>query len=109
MAAASRDGVAMEINCLPDRLDLNDVNARMAASRGVKIVIGTDSHGQAGFSALRWGITVARRAWLEPGNVLNTLPLPQLRGELRRNRSRATAGGGPTAEKVGVINVERKT
>jgi DNA polymerase (family 10) len=54
----------------------------------VKLVISSDAHSEAGFGALRWGTLVARRAWLEPGDVLNTLPVEQFVRSLRRNRSR---------------------
>ena len=60
-------GVALEINCQVDRLDLNDVHARLARDRGVPLVISTDAHSTAALRQdLRWGVLVARRAWLEP-------------------------------------------
>ena len=86
--AAASAGVALEINCNPERLDLNDIAARLARERGVTIVINTDSHSRNGFAALRWGVMTARRAWLERADVLNTRPLAELRGRLRRNRKR---------------------
>lgn len=84
--AAARAGVALEINSLADRLDLGDVHARLARSRGAMLAIDSDAHGQAGFDALADGVTVARRAWLEAGDVLNARPLEQFRTRLRRNR-----------------------
>lgn len=87
-AAAAANGVAIEINCNPARLDLNDTMARTAHDRGVKIVISTDSHAVTTLGGQRWGVQVARRAWLQPADVLNTLPLEQLRPLLRRNRPR---------------------
>jgi DNA polymerase (family 10) len=84
--AAARHGVALEINSQAYRLDLNDVHARLARQRGVNIVISSDSHSRDAFSVLRWGIMVARRAWLQPGDVLNTLPFDEFRSRLRRNR-----------------------
>jgi len=84
--AAARLGVAMEINSQVDRLDLSDVHARLARDRGVPIVISSDAHSRRGFSALDWGVVVARRAWLEPRHVLNTLPFDRFRGALRRHR-----------------------
>jgi len=89
VAAAARHGVALEINCLGDRLDLNDVHARLAHERGVSIVISSDSHSRKGFNHLRWGVTMARRAWLQPGDVINTRPFDTFRAGLRRNRRRA--------------------
>jgi DNA polymerase (family 10) len=83
---AAACGVALEINSQIDRLDLNDVQAKLARDRGVELVISSDAHSQAGFALLHWGTRVARRAWLEPGDVLNTLPVEQFVRSLRRNR-----------------------
>ena len=63
---------ALEINCSPDRLDLPDIRARMAAERGVMLTLGTDSHAVHHLPNITFGITVARRAWLEPRHLLNT-------------------------------------
>jgi DNA polymerase (family 10) len=86
VAAAARRGVALEINCQVDRLDLSDVHARLARDRGVPIVISSDAHSRAAFGALRWGAVVARRAWLEPAHVLNTRPFEAFKASLRRHR-----------------------
>jgi DNA polymerase (family 10) len=86
VAAAAAHGVALEINCQVDRLDLNDVYAKMARDRGVRLVISTDAHARTAFGRLRWGILVARRAWLTPSDVLNTQPFDAMRASLRRNR-----------------------
>ena len=85
-AAASAAGVALEINCQVDRLDLSDINARAAHDAGVHIVISTDSHSKGAFKRLRWGVQVARRAWLTAGDVLNTKQVDEFRKGLRRNR-----------------------
>jgi DNA polymerase (family 10) len=87
--AAARQGVALEINCQVDRLDLNDVNAKLAHDRGVAIVISTDAHSRHAFGRLRWGVLMARRAWLQPADVLNTRPFDEFRRSLRRHRSRS--------------------
>ena len=86
LAAAAAAGVAMEINCQSDRLDLDDTHARLARDRGVRLVIDSDAHSPAALGGLRWGINVARRAWLEPQDVLNTEPVDAFRAALRRNR-----------------------
>jgi DNA polymerase (family X) len=86
--AAAAAGVALEINCQVDRLDLSDVNARTARDRGVKIVISTDAHSAGGFKVMRWGVQVARRAWLTKEDVLNTRSVEDFRAALRRNRRR---------------------
>jgi DNA polymerase (family 10) len=84
-AAAAR-GVTLEINCQVDRLDLNDVHAKLARDRGARLVISSDAHSRSAVGALRWGVLVARRAWLEPAHVLNTRPFEGFRRSLRRNR-----------------------
>jgi len=89
LEAAARNGVALEINCQLDRLDLSDVNARLARDRGVKLVISSDAHSTAALAAKQWGILVARRAWLTRDDVLNTLPFDAFRQSLRRHRTRA--------------------
>jgi DNA polymerase (family 10) len=84
--AAANRGVALEINCLADRLDLSDANARLARERGVKLVISTDAHSRNALAMRRWGVTVARRAWATKHDVLNTLPVAAFRQALRRNQ-----------------------
>jgi DNA polymerase (family 10) len=79
-------GVALEINAQPHRLDLNDAYARLARDRGARLVISSDAHGRDGFASLEWGVLVARRAWLTPGDVLNTLPFESFVPALRRAR-----------------------
>ena len=81
---SARDNkVAMELNAYPDRLDLNDVNLRLARERGVKIVINTDAHHTSHFEKVKYGILQARRAWLTPNEVLNTLPEADFRGAMK--------------------------
>jgi DNA polymerase (family 10) len=87
-ASAARHGVALEINCQIERLDLSDANARLALERGVRLVISTDAHETKELTNLTWGLHMARRAWAQPGDVLNTLPLTQMRALLRRHRNR---------------------
>jgi len=70
--AAREHGVAMELSAYPDRLDLTDVHCRMAKEMGVQVVISTDAHTTTHLQLLRFGVTAARRGWLEPGDVLNT-------------------------------------
>jgi DNA polymerase (family 10) len=84
--AAARHGVALEINSLPDRLDLSDAHARLARDRGAKLLISSDSHSCTAFGHLRWGVATARRAWLTKGDVINTLPTAEFRAALRRHK-----------------------
>ena len=84
--AAAAAGVALEINSQVDRLDLDDSKARLAKEHGVKLIIDSDAHSPAGLLALRWGVVTARRAWLEPSDILNTQSVDGFRASLRRNR-----------------------
>jgi len=73
----------LEVNAHPDRLDLNDIGCRMARDGGMRVAICSDSHDQNGFAALRFGIGQARRGWLQSSDVINTLPLKELRTLLK--------------------------
>jgi DNA polymerase (family X) len=84
--AARANGVALEINSQPHRLDLCDSHARLARDRGVKLVIDSDAHYVEAFDYPRWGVLTARRAWVTKDDVLNTLPLKAFKKALRRNR-----------------------
>jgi DNA polymerase (family X) len=85
LQTALQNKVAMELNAYPDRLDLNDVHLRMARERGVKIVINTDAHHTSHFEKIKYGILQARRAWLTPKDVLNTLPEKQFRQAMKHH------------------------
>jgi DNA polymerase (family 10) len=84
IAAAARHGVALEINCQIDRLDLSDTHARLARDRGVKLVVSTDAHSVTALTNLQWGVLVARRAWAGPRDVLNSEDVDGVRRLLRR-------------------------
>jgi DNA polymerase (family 10) len=84
LEVARREGVALEVNAMPERLDLTDVGCRAAKAAGVPVVISTDAHDATHLANLRHGVWVARRGWLEAEDVLNTLPLPELRRRLAR-------------------------
>jgi DNA polymerase (family X) len=81
--AAKKNGVAVECNAYPDRLDFNDVHLRMARERGVKVVISTDAHSTTHFRMMKYGVITARRGWLEKKHVLNTRPLNEFLASLR--------------------------
>ena len=74
---AAELGVAVEINGYYLRLDLNDVNAHLAKSLGCLISLGTDAHQVDHLRMMRYAVGVARRAWLEPKDVINTRPLSE--------------------------------
>jgi DNA polymerase (family 10) len=78
LEAAAGCGTILEINASPDRLDLNDLNARKAKEKGIKIAINTDAHDLKRMDEMPYGVSVARRAWLGPGDVINTMPVEEL-------------------------------
>lgn len=82
---AAELGVAVEMNCSPQRLDLKDTHARLARQLGCKIVIDTDSHRTTELALRRFGVEQARRAGLGPQDVLNTLPYEEFRTAIQRN------------------------
>lgn len=84
IVAAHERGCHLEVNAQPDRLNLTDVHAQAAKSMGVKVAISTDAHSAAGLDYMRFGIDQARRGWLEPGDVINTRPLPELKKLIKR-------------------------
>ena len=96
LAACAKHGVAMECNSYPDRLDLKEVYLRMCKERGVKVVISTDSHNTTNLSQIRYGVTMARRGWLEKKDVINTLPVEEF---LKALRPKPAAGRAPVVAK----------
>jgi len=82
--AAVGEGVTLEINAHPARLDLNDVLARRAKELGARLVIDTDAHSSRQLDLMVYGIFTARRAWLEKDDVINTYPLDKLLVALNR-------------------------
>lgn len=84
--AAAKNNKILEINAMPQRLDLNDTHAFRARDLGVKLAIETDAHSITHLGFMRFGIGVARRAWCEPKHILNTLPLGELLSFLGRNK-----------------------
>jgi DNA polymerase (family 10) len=88
IVAAAEAGTMIEINANPHRLDLDAVHCRRARERGVTIVINPDAHAVSGFQDLDYGISVARRAWLEKADVWNSLPLKSMIQRIRERRDR---------------------
>ncbi len=82
LARARRLGKALELNAYHDRLDLNEFHLKRARSLGVMISLGTDSHSAAGLGMMRFGVGIARRAWLGKKDILNCLPWSRLKKKL---------------------------
>ena len=78
LETAQENNVFLEINSFPDRLDLNDVHCKLAKDRGLQCVLGTDAHNIAHLPFMRFGVSTARRGWLEPQDVLNTSSLKKI-------------------------------
>lgn len=74
LKTAKETGTAIEINAYPPRLDLSDVYIRKAKEMGVSLVVSTDAHVASQFDYMRYGVSIARRGWLEKKDVLNTCP-----------------------------------
>jgi DNA polymerase (family 10) len=74
-ALALEQGVALEVNGLPDRLDLRGERVRDALRAGVDIVCSTDAHSIRGLDNMILSVQTARRGWATAANVLNTRPL----------------------------------
>jgi len=89
ISAAKRTGTVLEIDGVPERLDLKDEFVRRAVAAGVPLVIDSDAHHP---SQLRYadefGVGVARRGWARRKDVLNVLPVAKLLGRLKDGRRR---------------------
>ncbi|MCS7254124.1 MAG: DNA polymerase/3'-5' exonuclease PolX [Armatimonadota bacterium] len=83
---AASEGIALEINASPERLDLKDEHARMCKDYGAPIAIGTDAHAIVHLEFMKYGVGTARRGWLEPSDVINTKPVKAVREFLIQRR-----------------------
>ncbi|MCX5994541.1 MAG: DNA polymerase/3'-5' exonuclease PolX [Chloroflexi bacterium] len=84
--AAVRTNTALEINAMPERLDLKDIHVLRAKELGVKLVICTDAHRVGQLELIRFGVGVARRGWCEAGHILNTKSLSEVEAFFRQDR-----------------------
>ena len=80
---AVETGTFLEINSQPNRLDVRDTHARLAAEAGVKIAVNTDAHQLSALEHMEMGVAQARRAWLTKEQVLNTRSWPQIKKLLK--------------------------
>jgi DNA polymerase (family X) len=86
--AARKTGTVLEINSMPDRLDLKDTHVQRARQLGVMMAINTDSHSSQQYRLMRFGVGVARRGWCGPSDIINTRHLSGLMACVKpRNRS----------------------
>ena len=75
---AQDTGTAFEINSYPDRLDLSDMDAKLAAEFGIMLAINTDAHELENLNYIKFGVATARRAWLSRKNILNCLDYQEI-------------------------------
>lgn len=80
---ARETGTALELNAYYDRLDLNEFYLKKAREAGIKISLGTDTHSSGGLQMMRFGVGIARRAWLAKSDVLNSLSGEELAAKNR--------------------------
>jgi DNA polymerase (family X) len=78
IAVAVETGVALEVNGLPDRLDLKGEHVRLAVEGGARVVVNTDAHSIAGLVNMSLAVHTARRGWASARDVVNTRPLGDL-------------------------------
>jgi len=83
VAEAVRRGVWLEINASPERLDLGGALVRSAKAKGARFTISTDAHHPQHLASMRYGVVTARRGWLGPADVMNTLPADRFAAALR--------------------------
>lgn len=83
---AKKTGTVMEIDALPDRLDLKDEYIRKCVEAGVKLAIDSDAHSPTHFPYLEYGIAQARRGWATNSDIINTQPLEKMLCLLKSRR-----------------------
>lgn len=86
--AAAEHGVCIEINAHPSRLDLDWRYLKRARDKGIKIPINPDAHATDGIDVMRYGVGIARKGWLRPGDVLNTYSTEDVEAFFQRRRNK---------------------
>ena len=74
---AAKTGTAIEVNGIPNRLDLDDVHVKRAVELGVTLSVDSDAHSAGALPAMFYGVATARRGWASAANVVNTRPLSE--------------------------------
>jgi DNA polymerase (family 10) len=78
LAVALETGTILEVNAIPDRLDLDDAHIRRAVGMGVRLAVDSDAHNAAGLAAMEYGVATARRGWAEAKDIVNALSWNEL-------------------------------
>ena len=84
LEVAAETSTVLEVNAMPNRLDLDDVHIRRAIELGVRLCINSDAHSTAGLEMMQYGVATARRGWAEAQHIVNTLPVQRLLSVLAR-------------------------
>ena len=90
--AAARTGTMLEINGNPNRRDLSERHARLAAEAGAMIVLNTDAHRVSTLDNMQYGLATARRAWLTKDQIANTRGWREFARLRKRTRQRSRKG-----------------
>lgn len=77
--------IILELNAQPDRLDIHDIHCRMAKEAGVKVAISTDAHSIRDLGLIGYGISQARRGWLEADDIINTRSVGEVMKFMKRS------------------------
>ena len=88
LQAAAKHGKLVEINAHPQRLDLDWIHCKRAKALGVQLVINPDAHSTSDLEYVPFGVSVARRGWLEKKDVFNTASLAQIAKQLESRKRR---------------------
>jgi DNA polymerase (family X) len=78
------NNIAVEINCSPERLDLNDAKIIEAKKYNIKFSLGTDAHTKGSLENMRFGVGQAKRGWLEKKDIINTMSYKQLKKFIKK-------------------------
>ena len=81
----------LEINASPERLDLSGALVRTAKAKGAKFTISTDAHHPKHLASMRYGVVTARRGWLGPDDIMNTLPADRFAAEAHNQIMKITS------------------
>jgi len=93
--AAAETGTALEVNSIPNRLDLDDVHVQRARELGVVVAINSDAHHPGGLDSLPYGLATARRGWATAPDVLNTMTWEEILAWRRARIEEHIVGGEP--------------
>ena len=87
LRAAAAFGVAVEVNGIPQRLDIDHRGLWLCRELGVRVVVSSDAHSVASLGNMRWGVDQARRGWLQASDILNTRPMGEVQTWIRQRRA----------------------